>query len=197
MIAGHRKTTDEEGLHYCKEYIPDIAGTYSGALIIIGGGRDMWADYERAKSLFPEADTMAVNVAGMFINPLTHLYSLHFKHISYISKWRKMEYCGDGHICHSNKMFDGIDHEWKCSGRTSTSGSTAVTLGWLLGYRKMVLAGVPMDGTGYFYKPSINETFNDDQREKEIYALKETFGDMVCSMSGKTRDILGGADGCK
>jgi hypothetical protein len=51
-----------------------------------------------------------------------------------------------------------------------------------------------MDGSGYFYKPTFNHTFEDATRLREIRLLQEKFGDSVKSMSGRTKEILGTPD---
>ncbi|MCK9326766.1 MAG: hypothetical protein M0P69_14840 [Bacteroidales bacterium] len=186
-----RRATEEEQKYYCSEMIHEIAGSYSGLLVIYGGGRDMWQERAAVEMLGIGYDTMAVNVAGMFIPDLTHLYSLHYKNISYISNWRKVEYGSRAkHICHSTKEINGVDYVWRLPSQASTSGLMAIILGHLLGYDKFILCGVPMDGTGYFYKPSVNSTFSDRCREMEIQNLKNKGLD-VRSMSGRTADIFG------
>ncbi len=192
-----RLATQEEQNYYCKEWIPKIAGTCSGTLIINGGGKTMWEDRGKLFLAYQELqaelkfDQMAVNVAAMFIPNLQHIFSLHHNQIAGIARFRKHEYCQHKALVHSNKASEGIDYAWKLSLRASTSGLVAVTLGKVLGYDKFILCGVPMDGSGYFYKPTINETFEDDMRLREIVVTKEVFGDSVKSMSGRTKDILG------
>jgi hypothetical protein len=193
MLKGYRLATKEENRYYCLTYIPEIAGKYKGTLVIYGGGKSMWDDYKKIQDLGVEHDTMAVNIAGLFIPKLKHLYSLHYKNISYISNWRKVEYgADDKHICHSSKEIDGVDHVWPLPSRASTSGLMALILGHLLGYEKLILCGVPMDGSGYFYKPFVNDTFGDRCRAIELSGMKQlSFGNNIRSMSGRSKEAFG------
>ncbi|MEA2037953.1 MAG: hypothetical protein U9O94_10690 [Nanoarchaeota archaeon] len=194
---GYRNSTDEEQYLYCKTFIPEIAGTYKGTLVICGGGKSMWEDLAQARSLLDgkHYDIMAVNIAGLFIMGLTHLFSLHFKQITYIKKFRDVEYAGEKKILvHGIREWEGIDYTWYPAMMASTSGFMAVVLGWLLGYRKFILCGVSMDGSGYFYKPTFNATFDDKYRREEIDKMKNKFGEQLKSMSGRTKDVFGAPD---
>jgi len=64
-------------------------------------------------------------------------------------------------------------------------------LAWLLGYRRIALVGIPMDGNGYFYKPTDNKEMHDKHRHGEVVRLKEFYGDAVKSFSGNTMDVFG------
>jgi len=188
-----RPSTDAEQYYYCKELIPKIAGTYKGVVAVYGGGKGMWDDYAKMQEFGVEHDTMAINIAGLFIPNLTHLFSLHYKNISYISKWRKVEYGkADKQICHSSKMIDGVDYVWHLPTMASTSGLLSVVLAHLLGYDKIILCGVPMDNSGYFYKPFVNETFKDRCREMELEMLRDKdIGTKIRSMSGRSKNVFG------
>lgn len=186
-----RLSTNEEQNYYCSEVIPDIAGTYSGTLVICGGGKTFWNDYERAMNMVGKCDTMAVNISSMFVPNLTHMFSLHHRHISHLKAWRDVEYAEKKVICHAIKEYPNTDYAWKLAMAASTSGLMAVVLGWILGYRKFILCGVPMDNSGYYYKPEFNETFPDPVSQRDIGNIQTRFGDMVRSMSGNTKKILG------
>lgn len=191
MLPGHRLTTEEEKYFYTKEYIPEIAGTFKGLAVICGGGKTMWEDLEEVRSLTTKFDIIAVNVAGLVIMEAKHIYSMHTAQLSAISLFRKNEYCNHIALVHAIRKDEHIDYAWRCTVGASTSGLNAVALAKLLGYNKSVLCGVPMDGSGYFYKPTFNDTFKDDCRLKEIHCVKERLKDQVKSMSGRTKEVLG------
>ena len=45
-MLGHRLTREDE-MDYCyKTMIPDIAGTFSGMVAVVGGGKQMWDELE-------------------------------------------------------------------------------------------------------------------------------------------------------
>ena len=191
---GLRRTTSEEERFYCKTQIPDIAGTYSGVVIIVGGGKTMWEELEAVNVISKHHDIIAVNIAGMLLPRVDHLFSWHKKQISLISKFRYVEYPGEKHLCHSVNYLEGLDYTWFITGQSSTSGLSSIHLAWLLGYKKIILVGVPLDGSGYFYKPSINKCLGDNDRGKEIDRMYNDFKDNVRSMSGRTKEVFGSPD---
>ncbi len=151
----------------------------------------MWEDLKRAKEIIGTCDVIATNVSAMFIPEARHIYSMHAQQISAISRFRKHEYADQNAVTHSIKLLDDIDYMWKLTGIVSTSGLAAALLAKLLGYRKIVLAGVPMDASGYFYKPTFNEAFPDRCRGLEMQSMKNLLGGSVKSMSGRTREAFG------
>lgn len=189
MLEKHRLTTDAEGLLYCKEYIPEIAGTYSGTCVIVGSGRDMWIDWDKVKD--KGFDVMGVNVGGQFIPRVTHLFSWHCVQISAIAAFRKQEFYGQEFLTHSVRKYPGIDWVWYLSGGASMSGISAIDLCVLLGYENIILCGVPMDDSGYFYGRPKNSEICDVYRQEEVVRLKKKFGDKVKSLSGYTCEIFG------
>lgn len=191
-MSEHRQTTEEEAKIYSEPTVPVIAGTYRGIVRIIGGGSTMWADYFKSQEMFPGTDTIAVNIAGMVIPDITHQFSWHPKQISAIKMFRRAEWADDKSIVHSIGEGTNINHVWNFNGATSVSGTTAIELAWLLGYRRIVLCGVPLDGNGYFYKPMDNPDIHDKYRKREVFKVYEFFGpDTIRSFSGYTKQVLG------
>jgi hypothetical protein len=187
-----RLTNDIEQKIYSEPTVPIIAGTYSGLVRIIGGGSSMWDDYKKSEEMFPGTDTIAVNIAGLVHPSITHLFSWHPKQISAIKMFRQAEWADDKSIVHSVAEGSMVNCVWNFNGATSVSGTTACELAWLLGYRKIVLCGIPLDGNGYFYKPMDNPDIHDKYRKREVFKLHEFFGaDTVRSFSGYTKQILG------
>ena len=85
-------------------------------------------------------------------------------------------------------------------GRTGWNGTTAnlcVKIGIALGYSRMVLAGVPMDKSGNWYRPYIPE--NDIKQNKNHVShlwkwneiASRPIGRLIRSMSGNTAQLLG------
>ena len=170
--------------------VPECYNAYSGLVRIVGGGKSMWDDLKKS----PQGHTISVNLAGVVLPfPVEHLFSWHQKQISAIKSFRQAEWVDCKALVHSIKPFDKVDHVWQFQGDKSFSGLSAVDLAYLLGYRKIVLVGVPMDNSGYFYKDSdmLNPDLCDNQRLNEIGRVREQYGDCVKSMSGRTRDVLG------
>lgn len=151
----------------------------------------MWADYAESKKQFDGTDIICVNMAGMVIPEAKHLFSWHKKQISAIKEWRRAEWADCKAIVHSVERYGNVDVAWHFNGNTSVSGLSCIDLAWLLGYRKIILCGVPMDGNGYFYKPNDNPDMHDRFRHKEVRRLKEIFQNSVSSFSGYTKEVFG------
>jgi hypothetical protein len=194
MEDNQRFTTEKEREVYNEPTINKIAGTYSGSCRIIGSGSSLWNDLSESEAIMPGSDTICVNLSGMVIIKATHLFSWHYKQIGHIKGWRRAEWCDEKAIVHSVHSGPNIDYVWKFNGGTSVSGLSAIDLAWLLGYRKIALVGVPMDGKGYFYKPIDNVEMHDKYRHREVGALKDYYKDMIRSFSGYTAEVMGKPD---
>ena len=94
-------------------------------------------------------------------------------------------------IVHSVENYNRVNVSWHFNGGTSVSGLSCIDLAWLLGYRKIILCGVPMDNKGYFYKPTDNKEMHDKHRHHEVYKLKSIYGESVKSFSGFTQEVFG------
>jgi hypothetical protein len=174
--------------------MPEIAGTYSGGVMIIGGGRSMWDDYEKAMALCPKWHTIIVNCAGFVIDrPVEHLFSWHWAQISAIKKFRLAEWPDCKAIVHSNKKNGKVDCVWDFSGERSVSGLAAIDLAFLLGYNKVILVGIPQDNSGYFYKSPkmINTDLFDRDRLREVTKLASEYSGKIRSFSGHTKEVYG------
>jgi len=97
-----------------------------------------------------------------------------------------------GVTIHSDKKWPLVDHVWPCK-LTGTSALFATRVALALGYEEVVLCGVPLDETGRYYSApwdkgvSLNVV---DMKEWEEYV--PVFEGRVKSMSGRTRELLGG-----
>lgn len=106
-------------------------------------------------------------------------------------------------MVHSEKAWPLVTHVWpgKVHG-TSSLFATRVALA--LGYTEVVLCGIPLDGTGRFYDmPGANggglgaeaasgRTIELLDMSEWQRCAKQVFDGRVKSMSGKTRELLGG-----
>lgn len=181
---------------------PEIAGTYSGILIIASGGRCVWKDLEKAgmaKNHDPYPHVMCINEMIMFYpSRIEHAYSNNHK---YLPKWidtRRDQYLTryEGKIhTHSNKM--GGKHTWPWPGH-GTSSLNAVYTGLALGYDQIWLCGVPLDDSGHFWEAPWEKTnfiHEVADRDGEIKywgnAARKIFEAKVKSFSGRTKDLLG------
>jgi hypothetical protein len=190
MDKNMRKTTEAEMEFYRREFIHTIAGTFGGKIRICGGGSSLWDDYEKSKAF--GGDVMCVNVAGMFVpHPVHHLFSWHADRIGPIKEWRTKEIPDDKSIVHATAPHPYVDYIWNFSGGTSTSGITAVELAWLLGYRRIMLVGIPMDNSGYFYQRKHNPSLWDKWRKRELRDIGQKVKWQIKSFSGYTKELYG------
>lgn len=184
--------------------MPRVAGKFSGPLLICGSGRCLWDDLERLGE-WP-GDMMCVNLCGIFIpRKPQHWVSLHADFFQWMLPLRQQ--LGDvtfsaegvhvGHVIHTHSIQHcaGVMHVWPklfVPPGEGGSGMGAIRIGFGLGYESCVLAGMPMDGSGYFYdppQPTHNHTgFFDAVRNAHISG--ELRG-RVKSLSGRTRELLG------
>jgi len=132
-------------------------------IIVAGSGRKFYDEFYAATELAPLAHVLAVNFTACFIAaPLHHLASLHYQEVDAFRRARAcLDFCYgyEPPVTHSNHAHDGVDRVWpefdNEEGRQGTSSLFAVKVALALGYKRVILAGVPMDATGRFYDPPI------------------------------------------
>jgi hypothetical protein len=167
--------------------LPDIVGTKQGAkLLVIGSAACVWDDLSRYD--FHGHDLMAVNDMMMhFPDKLDYGATCHPEKLPAWSFFKKME-------IHSHIPNDLVTWYWPLHRQGGTSGLFAITVGLLMGYDRIVLAGVPCDDSPRFFEPpwKTHAQFGRDSVMDEWRdAAKNIFNDKVKSLSGKTRELLG------
>lgn len=189
-----RKSTDIE-FEFGGNIVPEIASTYSGVCMVIGGGKDMWSDLDKANTLCKSADRMCVNFSAAHVpQRVDHLFSYHRNVIGHIKAIRMDEFPDDKSIVHCMSEGYRVDHIWGIQPRSSFSGLLAAQICLLLGYRRIILCGVPMDDSGYFYLNHTTASLGDEQRLVEIKNAYNWGKGMIRSFSGRTKEILGEPD---
>lgn len=183
--------------------LPGVAGQFSGALLILGGARCVWEDVAAlpgfsAAEPFGKwpGDIMAVNDVGMHVHQfIRHWVTLHE---DYMAGWHAYRYGHNygnrGHVyTHGKKPNPAIQFVWDLPARGGSSGLFACYAALLMGYDRIVLAGVPMDGSGHFFDPPwVNQSqFGRADRIEWEWARENVFANRVRSLSGITRDMLG------
>jgi len=152
---------------------------------------------------------MAVKMAGMFLPfDFRHWAGQHGERLQWMIPLRGYHFYKDSPyyeckaLIHSDRRWPHVTHVWGGNNH-GTSTLFAVRVGLALGYDEIVLCGTPLDNTGRFYDaPGANggglgktaggsDTELLDLSEWERYA-KQVFNGRVKSMSGKTRQLLGG-----
>lgn len=193
------------------EALPACADSESGELLIVGPGRSVWDDLERASMRW---DIMCVNDIGMHLpRRIKHWYSNHADCLPYWKICRDFHYgsvigqdsfamhsCFGGALLRLSPEINNV-MRWPWPGHAS-SGLNACYTGLGLGYERVILAGIPYDDTGHYYDPqkghqvwlSGTEWLDfgiDGFRRLLARANDEIFQGRVKSFSGVTREIFG------
>lgn len=182
---------------------PPCAGNFSGPAVVLGTGRSVWDDLHYKFALEERMGVIAVNNMILhFKGRVHHGVSLHPEEPILWSQLRRFYQCEASHVVtHSYRIpeaFKACDYIWDIEGAyAGTSSLLAVMVGLALGYNKIVLAGVPLDGAGHFYDPPQTETrqFTSSSVQSEwIKAAQLWLAGRVRSCSGWTQELLGGPD---
>lgn len=175
-------------------------------LLVVGGGWCVWRDL--AKVDWGQYHIMTVNDIYMhFPGDIHHMYSnnheeMHNWIAARVDRYRNT-YTRTT-IRHSNRYGDHVVL-WPWTGH-GTSSLGAIFTGLALGYDEILLAGIPLDNGGHYYDPRPDEGWGNrrfsnfeveipDKEGKMKYwedAKKRVFDNRVKSLSGRTRELLGG-----
>lgn len=177
--------------------LPNIADQKKGKkLLVIGSASCVWEDLQRVR--LQEFELMAINDMMMhYPGRLDHGATCHpdklpgwgFFQAYEASKraWQPME-------THSHLKHEWVKYHWPIHREGGTSGLFGVTLGLLMDYDLIVLAGIPCDSSPRYFDPPWQEHLQFG-RETVFRAWEEAnaaiFHGKVKSLSGKTRELLG------
>lgn len=169
---------------------PSLLGSRRGPLLILGGARCVWDDYAQVRPW--KGEILAVNDIGATLHePIAHWVSLHPEYFPGWRTYRERHGYPRGWTCHAPKMRDGVDVAWPLEMRGGSSGLFAVHIALLMGYDEIVLAGVPMDGSGHYFDPPwVNQSDFGRPEEMSWEQAMSHFAGRVRSLSGRTRDWL-------
>lgn len=187
-----------------------VVGSFSGRLVVCGSGRCLWDDLKalQAKVDPVSLQYMAVKQSGMYLPfRFQHWSGAHGERFQWMVPLRREGYYFHGFdaegrrgvkpqklgaMIHSEKSWPLVTHVWP-SKMTGTSALFAVRVGLALGYDEIILCGIPLDKTGRFYDAPWDAGVDlniVDMREWEAYS--HVLQGRVRSMSGRTRELLGG-----
>lgn len=188
---------------------PHVANTCSGILVIMGGAMCVWDDLQAVAALFGQEykrkwedwpiplSYMAVNDIGAhWEGRLQHWATVHPAYMSGWMTFRKGHSFIDGVVAetHSNKPHIAIDHVWQLPLIGGSGGFFACQVALALGYKRVILAGIPMDGTRHFFDPPWHAGgVLGGRPEATVWeqAAREVFADRIKSFSGRTLRWLG------
>jgi len=168
-------------------------------ILIVGDATCVWEDIAKMRALKVPHDTMLINHVAL-------AYPYKYQH--YVAGDSHMEdmqriaaKVPDGVIKHcwnpNSKNFDVRWLQLDKAGWSGTTANLAVKISVILGYLKIVLAGVPMDFSGHWYDEFLPE--NDRKRKSNHLHHLWKWNELACrpqarlmrSFSGNTRDNLG------
>ena len=189
--------------------MPKCAGNYSGTAVVLGSGRSIWDDC--AKIDFDKVEVIAVNNMIMHHKGRVHHgVSLHPEEPPLWRQLRWTNQCEPSYVhTHSHRLPEnndnlppqefktrhGLDYLWVIEGgRGGSSGLFACMVGLALGYERIIIAGIPLDGNGHFFDPpgAITKQFTGTNIKMEWdNARDKYFNGRVKSLSGNSREWLG------
>lgn len=181
---------------------PPMAGKFRGPVLVAASARCLWDDLEALPLADWPGDVICVNFTGLF-------FPVHFQHWvslhgSFLSPWltiRKALVPGP-HIWTHGPASDPGEIAWDFERGGGTSSMFACQVAVALGYQKIVLAGVPLDDSGHFYDPPqgkfgfsgfgfLRSNYATRTQQIEWTSFHAGFGELIRSMSGRTRSIFG------
>jgi len=180
-------------------------------MLVVGCAKCVWDDLDRfthgGKKI--NFDTIAINNIIPFI-PWTIHHAASY-HASFLKHWievRKVMQPKKEAEIHSHSTprrdLDGVTFVWDFDHVGGSSGLLATYVALALGYKRVVLAGIPLDGSGRFHDapwldPDDHTVFHGNYLSRTLFlewqhAKNECFKGRVRSLSGRTMKWLGGPD---
>ena len=165
-------------------------------VLIIGDGWCLPGDMAQFFRLSPERhDVFAVNRAINYYNHCKHWGAADGDEAVYQATQLKMQHPG---LCRHTLMpeIPGFDVFWEPHDKPAedwrgNAGLFAAEACVGMGYKKIVLAGVPMDNNGHWYDPLLKGPVWKEDAYKRWKIFKETLSP-VRSMSGWTKKLFKG-----
>jgi hypothetical protein len=171
-------------------------------LLIVGSGRGMWHDLALYCLFQKRSHVMLVNRAivdfkGPEFLKVKHAVCLDENCVELYRQIRQRIRRVDDDIELTHACGGKCDVRWifdlNSGDRPNDSGAFATAVGMALGYKKMILVGVPHDGCGHYYGPPHEDLshlglpFRNEHWEN----LMDDYRDRVRSMSGCSRRLFG------
>ena len=194
-------------------------------LIVVGSAPSLYADLEAAKAIAPDHAVMLVNGACAAVEAAEHVLAGHTdkapefaaardKAFPFAPPWRLhatfSRRTQTRHKADPRTLYPMVTDWWPQEQFSSgaTSAGKAALIGLAMGFPRVILAGCPLEGSGYFPGESagIGQTracqrIGDPTKQQAatIRRYKERMAELaagvfkgrVFSMSGYTREILG------
>jgi hypothetical protein len=170
-------------------------------LLVIGTASSVWDELSWWSSTFGyiNCHVMAINdMCAHYPYKLDHCVSLHPKLLIAAKLIREARLLNTSYISHTiegQPDANEADLVWTISGMCGSSAMFACILGIKMKYKKIILAGCPLDCSGHFFsKPGLTTHFGNSDSLKLCWSRMkaEILLDSVRSMSGWSMELLGG-----
>lgn len=190
-------------------------------LLAVGSAPCLHEDLAQAEFLYPDAEKMLINGACIAIKDAEHMLAGHTAKANEFVAAREKAFPGVPIRVHANttlkhadenrRTYIGVTDWWGAFASSgATSAGKAAHIGIAMGFDQIILCGCPMDFSGYFpgeekvasQQPHCHR-IGDPRvpesgiiwryRETMATLAKTTFAGRVFSMSGYTKEVLGGA----
>ena len=168
-------------------------------LLIVGDASGVLDDIERFLEFNEPFDTMAINYSPQIIPWNIQHYIAGDSHMADMQ--RVAASIKNGCIKHCwNPKSENFDVRWiknTANGWNGTTANLGIRIGLILGYLRIVLAGVPMDNSGNWYNTCIPEDDVKQGKDHRAHLWKWTeiatrpIARFIKSMSGNTADMFG------
>lgn len=181
---------------------PALVGSETGTAVILANAACIWADIRK----LPAHDgVIAINDIGAYYrHKVHHWVSYHDSCLPPFREVRRSKNRNDP-ILHAHFLEDSLSGQrqedvnyWNLTYHYSTSGILAVLIGLLLGYDKLILAGMPADNTPDFWQdPTVWNSQGTKVRHKLWQIVMDRVPDIkrcTRSLSGNTMEWLGYPD---
>lgn len=185
-----------------------------GTAIIVGAAPCLFDDLSAAIELRPDSTIFALNEVGMALPHIDHLFCGHYYKTPFFMAGRLKKYPEtDPYLVHAcwqegRMRVECVDYWWQNVASSGTSAWTCVRIARAMGFSEIILAGCPLDTSGYFNdwnthksdegvpRVGYDDKHTTTRNYRHIFAqCAKTEGKKVYSMSGYSRELLGVPDG--
>lgn len=176
--------------------------TCSGPCLVVGGARCVWEDLSKVDRGKPWSILCVNDVIMHFPAKLHHVYSNDHRMLPHWVAARRPIFVrdldkGERPMIHTSMVGGPNMVLWPWPGNGS-SGMNAALTAIALGYDDILLVGMPLDDSGHYFEPPwvrsnfTNEVPDRDGGPRHWRDMVKVFDGKVRSMSGRTRELLGG-----
>lgn len=179
---------------------PPVFNNFKGSILIIGPARNVWDDLKNIEE-YDVQQVMTVNMmTALYPFPVDHHVSLD-KNVARTVRTCRERFIDENFFYSHTQEYEDGSIPWYIDHQGGTTGLFAVLVAVCLGFRKIILAGVPLSNEGYFYYPpdfKVRNWCKYDERSIRIAWVEQiqkgSWSNMVRSCSGRTASFFGKPD---